>query len=50
MRSYLLETVADLTGGLFADLVIDCSSGGEETVLSAINLAREGWFGAALRP
>jgi threonine dehydrogenase-like Zn-dependent dehydrogenase len=38
----LLETVADLTGGLFADLVIDCSSGGEETVLSAINLSRKG--------
>lgn len=38
----LLDAISDLTGGLFADVVIDCSSGGEETVLSAINLARKG--------
>jgi threonine dehydrogenase-like Zn-dependent dehydrogenase len=38
----LLESIADLTGGLFADVVIDCSSGGEETVLSAIQIARKG--------
>ena len=38
----LLESIGDLTGGMFADLVIDCSSGGEETVLSAINIARKG--------
>lgn len=35
----LLETVADLTGGAMADLVIDCASGGTETVTSAIQLA-----------
>ena len=31
----LLETVADLTGGHMADLVIDCASGGPATVMSA---------------
>ncbi len=37
----LLETVADLTGGLMADLVIDCASGGPGSVVSAIQLARK---------
>ncbi|PCJ91554.1 MAG: alcohol dehydrogenase [Hyphomicrobiales bacterium] len=37
----LLERVADLTGGLMADLVIDCASGGPETVVSALQLARK---------
>jgi len=37
----LLETVADLTGGLMADLVIDCASGGTESVVSALQLARK---------
>jgi len=37
----LLETVADLTGGLMADLVIDCASGGTDSVVSAIQLARK---------
>lgn len=37
----LLETVADLTGGHMADLVIDCASGGPESVVSAIALARK---------
>lgn len=37
----LLETVADITGGEFADLVIDCASGGTDTVVSAIQLARK---------
>ena len=37
----LLETVADITGGEMADLVIDCASGGTETVVSAIRLARK---------
>lgn len=37
----LLETTADLTGGDMADLVIDCASGGPETVVSAIQLARK---------
>lgn len=38
----LLETVADLTGGHMADLVIDCASGGPSTILSAIQVARKG--------
>jgi threonine dehydrogenase-like Zn-dependent dehydrogenase len=37
----LLATVADLTGGHMADLVIDCASGGPASVLSAIQLARK---------
>jgi threonine dehydrogenase-like Zn-dependent dehydrogenase len=37
----LLETVADLTGGHMADLVIDCASGGPASVISAIQLARK---------
>jgi threonine dehydrogenase-like Zn-dependent dehydrogenase len=37
----LLETVADLTGGDMADLVIDCASGGTATVTSAIQLANK---------
>lgn len=37
----LLETVADITGGLMADLVIDCASGGPASVVSAIQLARK---------
>jgi threonine dehydrogenase-like Zn-dependent dehydrogenase len=37
----LIETVADLTGGLMADLVIDCASGGPASVVSAIELARK---------
>jgi len=37
----LLETVADLTGGRMADLVIDCASGGPASVTSAIQLARK---------
>jgi threonine dehydrogenase-like Zn-dependent dehydrogenase len=37
----LLETVADLTGGTMADLVIDCASGGTSSVVSAMQLARK---------
>jgi threonine dehydrogenase-like Zn-dependent dehydrogenase len=37
----LLETVADITGGEMADVVIDCASGGTGTVVSAIQLARK---------
>jgi len=37
----LLETVADLTGGRMADLVIDCASGGTASVTSAMQLARK---------
>lgn len=37
----LLETVADITGGRMADLVIDCASGGTGSVNSAIQLARK---------
>lgn len=40
-RSDLLETVADLTDGRMADLVIDCASGGPQSVVSAIELARK---------
>ncbi len=35
----LLETVADITNGEMADLVIDCASGGPSTVVAAIQLA-----------
>lgn len=38
----LLETVAELTGGHMADLVVDCASGGPSTIVSAIQLARKG--------
>lgn len=38
----LLESVADLTGGEMADLIIDCASGGGATVTSAIQLANKG--------
>ena len=38
----LLETVAELTNGHMADLVIDCASGGPAAVVSAIQLARKG--------
>jgi threonine dehydrogenase-like Zn-dependent dehydrogenase len=37
----LRQTVADLTGGHMADLVIDCASGGPASVVSAIQLARK---------
>ena len=37
----VLETVADLTGGEMADLVLDCAAGGTETIVTAINLARK---------
>lgn len=37
----LLETVADLTHGRMADLVIDCAAGGTDSVTSAIALARK---------
>ncbi len=37
----LLESVAEITGGLMADLVIDCASGGPASVISAIQLARK---------
>lgn len=37
----LLETVADITGGHMADLVIDCASGGPASVTSAVQLARK---------
>jgi threonine dehydrogenase-like Zn-dependent dehydrogenase len=38
----LLENVADLTGGFLADVVIDCASGGSDTIVSAIQIARKG--------
>lgn len=38
----LLETVADHTGGLMADLVIDCASGGPASIISAVQIARKG--------
>jgi threonine dehydrogenase-like Zn-dependent dehydrogenase len=41
-QSDLLESVADLTGGHMADLVIDCASGGPSTIMSAIHAARKG--------
>lgn len=37
----LLQTVADLTGGWMADLVIDCAAGGTDSVVTAIQLARK---------
>jgi len=37
----LLESVADITGGQMADLVIDCASGGPGSVVSAMQLARK---------
>lgn len=37
----ILEAVADLTGGDMADLVIDCASGGTETVTSAVQIANK---------
>jgi threonine dehydrogenase-like Zn-dependent dehydrogenase len=37
----LLETVAEITNGTMADLVIDCASGGTDTVVSAMQLARK---------
>lgn len=37
----LLETVADLTHGRMADLVIDCAAGGPASVISAVELARK---------
>ena len=40
-REDLLETVADLTGGHMADLVVDCAAGGTESVKSALQLARK---------
>ena len=36
-----LETVADITGGEMADLVLDCAAGGTDTIISAIGLARK---------
>ena len=41
-REDLLESVADLTAGLMADLVIDCSSGGPDSLISGLHLARKG--------
>ena len=38
----LHRAVVDLTGGELADLVLDCASGGTETVTSALDLARNG--------
>jgi threonine dehydrogenase-like Zn-dependent dehydrogenase len=38
----LLETVAELTNGHMADLVIDCASGGPAAVVTAIQTARKG--------
>ncbi len=40
-RRDVLETVADITGGEMADLVLDCAAGGTETIISAIGLARK---------
>ena len=37
----LLETVAELTGGHMADLVVDCAAGGTDSVKSALQLARK---------
>jgi threonine dehydrogenase-like Zn-dependent dehydrogenase len=37
----LFETVADITGGAMADLVMDCSSGGPAAAVAAIRLARK---------
>ncbi len=37
----LLETVAAITGGDMADLVIDCASGGTNSVKTALQLARK---------
>jgi threonine dehydrogenase-like Zn-dependent dehydrogenase len=37
----VLEAVAELTNGQMADLVIDCASGGPESVVSALQLARK---------
>jgi threonine dehydrogenase-like Zn-dependent dehydrogenase len=36
----IIETVHETTNGEMADLVIDCASGGPETIVSAIKLAR----------
>lgn len=36
-----LETIADITGGEMADLVLDCAAGGPETIVTAIGLARK---------
>jgi threonine dehydrogenase-like Zn-dependent dehydrogenase len=36
----LEETVRDITGGDMVDLVLDCASGGPETIISAINIVR----------
>jgi len=36
----ITETVKELTNGEMADLVIDCASGGTDTIVSAIQLAR----------
>jgi threonine dehydrogenase-like Zn-dependent dehydrogenase len=41
-RQDLPETVARITGGAMADLVLDCASGTSMTVLMAIALARKG--------
>jgi threonine dehydrogenase-like Zn-dependent dehydrogenase len=40
-ESDLLEAVADATGGLMADMVIDCSSGGPATVTTALRIVRK---------
>ena len=37
----LVQDVKELTGGLMADLVIDCASGGTDSVISAVALARK---------
>lgn len=37
----IIEAVHEITGGRMADLVIDCASGGPDTIKSAIRLARK---------
>ena len=37
----LLESVAHITGGAMADLVVDCAAGGTESVKTALQLARK---------
>lgn len=37
----VLEAVADATGGLMADMVIDCSSGGPATITDALRIVRK---------
>ncbi len=37
----LTEAIGDITGGDMVDLVLDCASGGPETIVSAINIVRK---------